>query len=146
MARDAASVITDATEEIVQALADDYEVSLPRMYEMLGRQCFYPKTKVLIRRIAAHNQEGARLIKADLMAMFDDILDPVTETVTDAEMHEQLNDAVQARLRDAPRAIRLRENREALEVLSRDIADLEQPVVPVRQQMQEAIERRNGQK
>jgi hypothetical protein len=139
--RDAESVITEATEGIIDKLMAEYEVKRSRIYEMLGDQCCYPKTKVLIRRIAAHNQEGARLIKADLDAMFADILDPIEDEVSDAEMHAQLNDAVQAKLRKAPKAIRLKENREAIEVLTRDTSDLEGPgVVSV------VITRRNGHK
>ncbi len=142
--RDAESVITEATKDIIDELMADYEIKRTRMYEMLGDQCTYPKTKVLIRRIAAHNQAGARLIKADLDAMFADILDPIEDEVSDAELHGELNDAVQAKLRGAPKCIRMKEDREAMEVLSRDIARLESPVVPIRSAMRSVIERRNG--
>jgi hypothetical protein len=82
------------------------------------------------------------------MAMFDDILNPDTEPVTDAELHGELNDAVQAKLRNAPVAIRLKEDREALEVISRDISEIENEIVPIREEMRNAVEakRRNGHK
>lgn len=144
--RDAESVITEATKDIIDELMADYEVKRTRMYEMLGEQCTYPKTKVLIRRIASRSQAGARLIKADLDAMFADILDPIEDEVTDAEMHGELNDAVQAKLRGAPKCIRMEEDREAMEVLTRDLNRLETPIVPVRSVMRAVIERRNGHK
>jgi hypothetical protein len=142
--KDAESVITEATEGIIDKLMADYEVKKTRVYEMLGDQCVYPKAKVLIRRIAAHNQAGARLIKADLEAMFADILDPIHEEVSDAELHGELNDAVQARLRHAPKQICMKEDREALEVLNRDLTRLESPAVPIRTVMKEVVARRNG--
>jgi hypothetical protein len=147
--KDALSVITAATEGIVENLRKDYEVEKTRMYEMLGAQCVYPKAKVLIRRIAAHNQKGARLIKADLMAMFDDILEPDDCDVTFAEFVKETNDAQNAKLSNAPKCERLKEDREALDVIHRDMANLErETVVSVRVEMRQAVEakRRNGHK
>lgn len=145
---DAESVITTATDGLICKLAERREISRSRMQEILGKDNPYPKAKRLIRDIAAINQAGARLIKADLLAMFDDILDPHPEPVTDAELHGELNDAVQARLRNAPVAVRLKEDREALEIISRDISEIENEVVPIRAEMAAAVEakRRNGHK
>lgn len=57
---DSTSVISQATHGIIKELATDYEVSLSRMYEILGKDNPYPKARRLIRKIARHNQEGAR--------------------------------------------------------------------------------------
>jgi hypothetical protein len=144
---DAKSVITTATKGFVEEIAKRREISETRMYEILGKDNPYPKAKILIRDIAQVNQAGARLIKADLMAMFAQILGPETELVTDAELHGELNDVVQARLRNAPKDMRLTEDRQAVDVLNRDIAELErETAVSVRVEMRQAVEqkRRNG--
>lgn len=104
----ASNVITHASHGIVAELANDYEVSLRRMYEMLGDQCVYPKAKQLIRAIARHNQDGARLIKADLDAMFAEILDASGE-VTTAVLHREASEAVQSFLDEKSLAEKKRE-------------------------------------
>jgi hypothetical protein len=55
--RDSLSVITEATDGMAKELASAYDLSLTRIYEMLGNQCTYPKTKELIRKIGAINKE-----------------------------------------------------------------------------------------
>lgn len=140
--RDAESVITEATADIIDELMADFEVKRSRMYEMLGDQCSYPKTKVLIRRIAGRSQAGARLIKADMDAMWADILNPVTEPVSDAVMNKELDEAMQKKLEDAPAAERLKENREAIAVLDKECEYLENKNVrPIRERMHDAVEK-----
>lgn len=112
---DATSVITHATHGIVKELAAEYDVSLARAYEMLGDQCVYRKTKRLIRAIARLNQSGARLIKADLDAMFLDILIE-KKRYTVADLHKEASDVVQAVLRNKSKADRKKELRELIAV------------------------------
>jgi hypothetical protein len=100
---DSASVITTATQGIVEDLRKEYEVSTRRMYEILGKDCVYPKTKKLIRRIARHNQPGARLIKADIESMFLDILEEAEEPSLE-DIHKEAFEAVDSILRNKPRA------------------------------------------
>lgn len=121
---DAANVIGIATHGIVKELAQDYEVSLSRMYEMLGDQCTYPKTKKLIRAIARRNQAGARLIKADLDAMFADILEEVEEPSLE-DMHKECYEAVDAILRNKPLATQRSEILELLDICQRKLEGIE---------------------
>jgi hypothetical protein len=143
--QDPQSVIVEATKGYVEELAKRNEVGLRRMYAILESD-WYPKAKRRIRDIGAVNPDGARLIKCDLMAMFDDILAPDTDEVTDAEFLKELNDAEHARIAKAPKAIRLQEDREAVDVINRDMCEIEkEDKPPVRIEMRGAVEqRRNG--
>jgi energy-converting hydrogenase A subunit M len=97
--KDAHSVITAATDGCVGKLAQRREISERRMHEMLGDQCVYPKSKRLIRDIAAVNQTGARLIKADLDAFWQDVLGPAEpDTVSIQELHKEAYEAIDALL------------------------------------------------
>jgi hypothetical protein len=98
--KDAHSVITQATHGIVPQLAQRREISERRMHEQLGDQCCYPKAKRLIRDIAAESQAGARLIKADLDALFSAVLTPAGEAreVSIQELHKEAYEAIDALL------------------------------------------------
>lgn len=121
---DAANVIGIATHGIVKDLAQDYEVSLSRMYELLGGQCNYPKSKKLIRAIARHNQAGARLIKADLDAMFTDILEEAREPSLE-DIHKEAFEAVDSMLRDKPAATQKIELLELVDICQRKLEGIE---------------------
>lgn len=142
--QDPQSVIVEATKGFVEELAKRNEVGLRRMYAILESD-WYPKAKRRIRDIGAVNPDGARLIRCDILAMFDDILGPETEPVTDAELHEELNDAVQAKLRHAPKCVELKEDREAIGVLTRRICEIEkEDKPPVRVEMARAVEQKRS--
>lgn len=121
---DAANVIGIATQGIVKELAQDYEVSLARMYEMLGDQCTYPKSKKLIRAIAHRNQAGARLIKADLDAMFADVLQENAEPSLE-EIHREAFEAVDSILCDKPPATQRLELLELLTICQSKLEGIE---------------------
>lgn len=121
---DAANVIGIATHGIVKDLAEDYEVSLSRMYEMLGGQCNYPKAKKLIRAIARHNQAGARLIKADLDAMFTDILEEADEPSLE-DVHKECFEAVDSILRNKPLPEQKTELLELVDICQRKLEGIE---------------------
>lgn len=124
--RDPKSVITTAAAKITDKLADDYEVSIGRMGEILSSDNPYPKSKRLIRAIARHNPDGAKLIKADLLAMFAQIFDEEISVPTDAELTKELCDVFHARLAGKPKDERLRQCREALAVLHREMKAIEE--------------------
>lgn len=113
---DSESVITHATHGIVKEIAADYEVSLTRAYEMLGGQCAYAKAKRLIRAIARHNQSGARLIKADLDAMFADILTKEDKEYTASDLHKEAFEAVHCLLENKAPSDQKQELRELITV------------------------------
>lgn len=122
---DAHSVITTATAGIVDKLAAHREISLRRMYEQLGDQCVYPKAKRLIRDIAAFNLHGTRLIKADLDALFTDILGDEDREVTAAELHKEAFEAVDAMLSGKSADNQIQELRELIAVAELKISGIE---------------------
>lgn len=125
--QDAHSVITHAAEGHVKAIAEEMEVSLGRMYEILGKDNPYPKAKRLIRVIGKFNRFGVREIRADLNAMFDDILDGGDEAreVTAANVHKEAFEAVDAMLQGKPAAEQVRELRELIAVAEMKIEGIE---------------------
>ncbi len=122
---DSGSVVTHAVKGIVDKLADEMEVSLPRMYEILGKDCPVPKAKRLIRAIAKHSQPGARLIRADFNAMWEEILVPKDEAVTAVDLHREAFEAVQACLEDKSPANQARELQELISVASQMLEGIE---------------------
>lgn len=110
--QDPISVISAAAKGHVHDLAQEFEVSDSRMYEILSTNNPYPRTKRLIRAIFRVNPEGARLIRADLDAMFGQMFGDGAE-VNIADIHREFAEALQAMLTGAPRADQLRELREA---------------------------------
>lgn len=114
---DSTLVISQATHGIIKELATDYEVSLSRMYEILGKDNPYPKARRLIRKIARHNQEGARLIKADLDTLFMDVLHEEQAPSLEA-LHKESFEAVQALLADKPKCVKEMELRELIAIAS----------------------------
>lgn len=121
---DSHSVISEVTAGHVKELASEYDVTISRMYEMLGEQCNYPKTKKLIRKIAKVNPEGVWLIKADIDAMFLDLLESAGE-VSVAELHKESTEAVQAELEGKSPSDRARELREAIATMQRQLIHVE---------------------
>jgi hypothetical protein len=120
---DAHSIITHATHGIAKELADDYEVSLSRMYEILGKDSPYPKAKRLIRKIARYNQDGARLIKADLDAFFAEILTVIAEPTLE-ELHREAFEAVDSVLSGKPIAVQEKELIELLSICQQKLAGI----------------------
>lgn len=124
--KDALSVITDATRGFVTKLAQRREISERRMHEQLGDQCCYPKTKLLIRDIAAVNQHGARLIKADIDALFADVLEQTeVEDISLTRLHKEAFEAIDALLADKPPAECMRELRELIAVAQQKLEGME---------------------
>jgi hypothetical protein len=105
--RDPNDVITHAVNGCTKQLAAEYEVSLSRMYEILSTDNPYPKAKRLIRKIGRVNPEGVRLIKADMEALFADILDDREACL--ADLHRESAEAVQSVLENRPEAVQRKE-------------------------------------
>ena len=120
------SVITTAVDGIGVKLAELYEISVSRLYQILEADN-YGKTKRLIRFIAAIDKERVKLIKADLDALFAELLcDSNTPEPDCAELHSELNDVIQAKLKNLPRDERLKECWQAKAILDAEIASLEE--------------------
>ena len=136
------SVFTHAAKGIVDELAEELEVSLPRIYEILSKDNPYPKTKRLIRAIAHRDKTSdksrIRIIKADMDAMFAEILgDLPSGKVPLARKCKELHDVIQAELDGLSAVDRLVECRQAVAVLQQEISDLEQ--IPIRELAHEAV-------
>ena len=121
---DAANVISLATKKIVDELSKDYEVSASRMYEILGKDNPYPKAKRLIRKIARHNPDGARLIKCDIDAMFADILNEADEPNLQ-DIHREAFEAVDSILCQKPIAEQKTQLLELVEICQRKLEGIE---------------------
>ncbi len=128
--RDSNSVITHAVKNLADDLAVEYDVTPARMYEILGRDNPYPKSKKLIRTIGrldkSIDKSRVRIIKTDLDAMFCQILgDGAGADVDCAEFHSELSDAVQAKIAGKSTPECLKEFREARAILDKAIENLE---------------------
>lgn len=124
--QDAHSVITTAAKGFVEELAKRREISMARMYEILGKDNPYPRAKVLIRDIAEVNPQGVRLIKADIDAMFADLLEPVQlKAVTTARINTEAYEAIDALLTNKCAADQKRELRELIAVCEQKIGAID---------------------
>jgi uncharacterized protein with ATP-grasp and redox domains len=123
--QDARSVITHATAKHVGELAQEMEVGLSRMYEILGKDNPYPKCKRLIRKIAKVNLAGVRPIKADMMALFDELLRDDDRDVTAAELHKEAFEAVDAMLSGKSADEQIQELRELVAIAQLKISGIE---------------------
>lgn len=120
------SIITLAVEGIGVKLAELYDLSVARLYQILEAD-HYGKTKRLIRFIAAIDKSRIRLIKADLDALFSELLgQDKTVEVDCAYLHGELSDVIQAKLKKLAPSERLRECLEARIALDAEIAVLKQ--------------------
>jgi hypothetical protein len=122
--QDSRSVITHVTKGIVDNLADDYEVSLSRMYEILGKDNPYPKAKKLIRAIARHNQNGLRLIRADMDSLFADLIVHADEPSLE-DIHKEAFEAVDSILRDKPVSDQKTQLLELVDICQRKLEGIE---------------------
>ena len=123
--RNSGCVIAQVVNGKGPKLAEILEVSESRCYEILSTDNPYPKTKRLIRAIAGIEGVNIALIKADLDAMFHDLLND-TDGVSDAELHRENSEAVQAVLSEKPVAEQKKELRDAIAVNARKLRDLDE--------------------
>jgi hypothetical protein len=122
--QDSKSVIVQAADGFVKKLAGDYDVSLSRMYEILGNDNPYPKTWKLLRSLGKHNPDGLRQVQADFNGRCDLILGP-QQTTSLASLHKELTDVIQAELNNATTDERRREVREAIAKLQSRLSELD---------------------
>ena len=116
---------------------------IKRAIEILSTDNPYPKVKRLIRAIALVNHEGVGLIKADLDAMFADLLDD-TEPITIAEFHKESGEAVQSILADESLAIQTKEIRESVAAGEKMLNQIEHGRQILPDHIQKAVAGRNG--
>jgi len=119
-------VIAEALNGHAKELAKEMEVSLPRCYEILSKDCPYPKAKLLIRKIGRINKQGIWVIKADMDALFDDLLGEAPR-VTVADVNKEAFEYVQAAIEDKPKATQKKELRDLIAKASQMLQRLNQP-------------------
>lgn len=144
--RDSASVITQAVKGVdIHDLAFAMDVTPSRMYEILSTSCPYPRMKILIRAIGKFSAKGARLIRADLDTMFEDILGETMPETNEVELHREAFEAVQACLEHRSRADRIKELRELLVVTQTMLNEIEHEDAPtLRQFARDAVNSRRA--
>jgi hypothetical protein len=124
--QDPHSVITQAAAGHVIELAEEYGVRITRMYEILGKDNPYPKSRTLIRRLGKFNKQGVRLIRADMNALFTQILgDQPPADITAAAVHKEAFEAIDAMLTNKPAGQQIDELRELIAVCEQKIAGIE---------------------
>lgn len=140
-------VITQVVNGKGPKLAEVLEISDSRCYEILSTDNPYPKTKRLIRAIAQVNPQGIALIKADMDALFQDLLfDNQKSPTSPAEIHRESSEAFTSVIEERPIAEQKKECRDAIAIWSRKLRELDAVgELPIRQEARKAvIERRNG--
>ncbi len=126
--QDPLSVISQAAGKFVEELAESYGVKLARMYEILGRDCVYPKFKKFVRNLAPINPEGIRIIKADLDAFFNGLIAASSPEVCQGKFNDALFAAIQAKTKSSSRQERLHANRIAIAFLQSEVAEIEESI------------------
>lgn len=122
--RNSADVIAQAVDRKGPDIAEALDMSVSRFYEFVSTDNPLPKFKRLVHGIAKVNLDGVWLIKADVDAMFLDILEDAGE-VTIAELHKESSEAVQSALNNDPLDVQIRETREAIAAKQRHLISLE---------------------
>jgi hypothetical protein len=117
-------VIVQAADGFVKHLADDLDISLARMYELLGKDNPYPKAWRILRAIGHHNPDGLRLIQSDFNNRCEALLQNQPATSV-ARVNKELHDVTQAELEQKPSAERKTEILEAIAILQARLAQLE---------------------
>lgn len=129
--QDAANVICEAAAGHVEDIAARREISERRMYEILGKDNPYPKSKRLIRDIGEFNKPGVRLIKADMDSLFADLLRDESEGTADVtvqRVNKEAFEAIDAMLSGQPAADQIRELRELIAVCQEKLTNMEKLV------------------
>lgn len=121
--KDSNCVVVQAADGHAKQLADLYDVSLTRMYEILGKDNPYPKLLKLLRTLANErcNPAGVREIQADLNARIDRMLSPVEREPSVASIHDECADVTSAKLRGVDLQTRKKEVLQAISVLTREL-------------------------
>lgn len=122
--QDSNDVIVQAADGYAKLLAEDLDVSLSRVYELLGRDNPYPKAWRILRAIGRRNPDGLRFIQSDFNRRCEAVLTNLPLT-TLAEVNKELQDVTQSELEQTPVEKRKTEILEAIAILQARLAHLE---------------------
>lgn len=109
----------------VKLIAQDLDVSLARMYELLGKDNPYSKQWRILAAIARRNPDGLRLLRADFNSRCDALLCELSTPVTTAEMHRELSEVIQADLARKPAEVQRKEILQAVSILCKRMSELD---------------------
>lgn len=118
-------VMTRAFEGHVGEVADEIGVSDKRLYELLGRDNYYPKLWRLLNPLGRINPSRLELVKADFNARCDRILRPHRKRSTPATLHKELSEAINAVLSKAAKDFRKQQILEAIAELQCELEKCE---------------------
>lgn len=142
--RNSGCVIAQVVNGKGPKLAEVMELSVSRMYEILSTDNPYPKAKLLIRAIAQVDGCDIALIKADLDAMWHELLSGDISTGSIKDCHRESSEGVQADLEELPIPEQLKEAREAMASWASRVRYLERLMQTPREIAKTAISGRNG--
>lgn len=114
-------VTTQAFDGLVGEIAIELGISDKRVYELLGRDNYYPKLWRLLTPLGRVQADRLELVRADFNARCDRILNKNTTASTPATVHEQISQAMQKILEHAPAAERRKEIVEAIAELAKEL-------------------------
>lgn len=114
-------ITTQAFDGFVAEIAIELGISDKRVYEMLGRDNYYPKLWRLLTPLGRIAPDRLALVQADFNARCDRVLHTNSTPSTPATVHEQISQAMQKILENAPPAERRREIVEAIAELAKEL-------------------------
>lgn len=114
-------VTTQAFDGYVAEIAIELGITDKRVYELLGRDNHYPKLWRLLTPLGRIAPDRLALVKADFDSRCDRILLKGSTPSTPATVHEQISQAMQKILEDAPPAERRKEIVEAIAELAKEL-------------------------
>ena len=114
-------VTTQAFDGYVGEIAIELGITDKRVYELLGRDNHYPKLWRLLNPLGRIAADRLELVRAGFNARCDRILLAGATASTPATVHEQISQAMQKILDNAPPAERRKEIVEAIAELAKEL-------------------------
>lgn len=114
-------ITTQAFDGYVAEIAIELGISDKRVYELLGRDNYYPKLWRLLTPLGRIAPDRLALVRVDFNARCDRILSGNVTPSTPASVHEQISEAMQKILDKAPAHERRKEIVEAIAELAKEL-------------------------
>lgn len=124
---DSNDVVAEAATPCIKRLMIELDVKTARIYEMLGKDNPYGKLWRILRPLGRLNPDGLRNVQADFNARCDALLAESAAPVSTAELHKELNEAIQAALANKPAEVQRKEITQAISILCKRMAELDNP-------------------
>ncbi len=118
--QDANSVMTQGFDGLVREVSIEIGITDKRLYELLGKDNPYPKLWRLLNPLGRLDFDRLLIIQADFNARVFRLRDKKA-VASDADLHKELADAMQAVLQKLPKADRKCEILEAIAELNKQL-------------------------